>query len=545
MAYTSRCPACSEHVAVPDGLNREREVRCPVCEKEFPLGEVGEPVADAPDFAPELVPVTVVDSEAPMLDIWKDQRELVEEVPVIELGSMLRKPGSKKSVPRRKEEIRDEVPSEPAGFPQRGREEAVGDPPQPEDEVTVSRPADSVEEEPLDATDEHEDRPRASEIESSGEIADENDNLPTEPAEVAAATEVAGEAPPDRDVLIRCPHCEVVSKLTELIFASSGDHVRVDLLAVALGLHSASEASEPSPDALEHGIYDVATTDFVPGGPAAGEEDLPAGNFSFAGRQHDSGSGSAVVGMRRRKSQKSLLKEMLGAGLGAVLAVPIAYYVLNLIGGERFDKVPVPLPFCPHTYDHLPSDWPEWWPNWAKVSAPAPPLVPVSEVEPEEIVAEPAADDPEIQETFRRLDEARLGASPSADPAAADHTPRPEPPQSAAKVLEPPTRDAPAVAVEGDKKPPVKKNRPAPKAPTEKPHAGEGAAKKSTPDKAPAEKPAAEKPPLEKAPADVPLADTSPAETPPVKMEPAAEASPLPADSEAEEKPKGASANDP
>ena len=38
--------------------------------------------------------------------------------------------------------------------------------------------------------------------------------------------------------------------------------------------------------------------------------------------------------------------------LGAFFGLLIGYYCLNLVFGERFDLLPIPLPGIPHTYDN-------------------------------------------------------------------------------------------------------------------------------------------------------------------------------------------------
>ena len=39
MPVVSTCPKCEQQVMIPDGIDREALVRCPLCEAEFPLGE--------------------------------------------------------------------------------------------------------------------------------------------------------------------------------------------------------------------------------------------------------------------------------------------------------------------------------------------------------------------------------------------------------------------------------------------------------------------------------------------------------------------------
>ena len=61
------CPKCAEPVTVPDGLAESAMVRCPVCDAEYPAGEVAELAADTDDandggdLPPKLIPI---DSES-------------------------------------------------------------------------------------------------------------------------------------------------------------------------------------------------------------------------------------------------------------------------------------------------------------------------------------------------------------------------------------------------------------------------------------------------------------------------------------------------
>lgn len=55
-----------------------------------------------------------------------------------------------------------------------------------------------------------------------------------------------------------------------------------------------------------------------------------------------------------KRREKSLARELLGAVIGGFLGLALGYYVLNFFGGERFDKLPIPLPGVPHTYEHWP-----------------------------------------------------------------------------------------------------------------------------------------------------------------------------------------------
>jgi len=54
MGSISNCPNCGDHVSIPEGVDRQAMVRCPLCEAEFPLDRAMTTAAVPP---PELVPV--------------------------------------------------------------------------------------------------------------------------------------------------------------------------------------------------------------------------------------------------------------------------------------------------------------------------------------------------------------------------------------------------------------------------------------------------------------------------------------------------------
>lgn len=70
MAAITSCPKCEKHVAVPDGLSSEAEVRCPLCDEEFqlsatltevpPLVVLSEPAGESES---DNEPISVGDSE--------------------------------------------------------------------------------------------------------------------------------------------------------------------------------------------------------------------------------------------------------------------------------------------------------------------------------------------------------------------------------------------------------------------------------------------------------------------------------------------------
>lgn len=134
------------------------------------------------------------------------------------------------------------------------------------------------------------------------------------------------------DLLVRCPHCLAEAALGELTVAATGEPLDAGILAEAL---AAPADAEPLPHA-SLGLATVASSPAVP--TAAWTRQAPSG--------------------------KSLVGQAIGIVLGGLLAIPLAYYILNAVGGEAFDWLSVPLPGVRHTYRHLP--------NWWHSAAPAP-----------------------------------------------------------------------------------------------------------------------------------------------------------------------------
>lgn len=151
------------------------------------------------------------------------------------------------------------------------------------------------------------------------------------PSEPEAPAEPA--LPARLDLVVRCPHCLAEAALEELTVASTGEPLDATVLA----------------DALKHASH-------------AEEETLQEGPLLLGPQVAAPPTPATAAWTRQAESPKRFLGQLLGILLGGLLAIPIAYYLLNAIGGAAFDLVPVPLPGVTHTYKHLPP----WWPHWAR-----------------------------------------------------------------------------------------------------------------------------------------------------------------------------------
>jgi hypothetical protein len=79
------------------------------------------------------------------------------------------------------------------------------------------------------------------------------------------------------------------------------------------------------------------------GGTPAAEDEAAAKNRPAA---------PAPARRRGRSRRQNPLRELIGAIFGGFLGLAIGYYLLNWIGGPRFDFVHVYLPGVPHTYKY-------------------------------------------------------------------------------------------------------------------------------------------------------------------------------------------------
>ncbi len=309
MPRIATCTTCWQRVTVPEDAEEGQLVRCPLCGAEYPLAEAlagvtePDPRAEAP---PELVPVAtdLDDQTAP-------------EVETEEAADMRQEPtgDAEETVEEAEQPATEEEPDDGASGPETEQEEAKCD-------------------------------------EAGGE-----------------AAEPAGQ---DRSVRVRCPECEAEFPLSRLIVADAetelGPAVATVLSQPILaGIAVPSEAGTGGVPAID--VWAKADAmpqiDLGQGPTTQAPMETDAGAFAFA--RHDAEAADATAGVvgarpRRKKRQKSVMRELASWVLGGLGGLFIAYYVLNWWKGEQFDKLPIPLPGVPHTYRHSP----DWFPNWLR-----------------------------------------------------------------------------------------------------------------------------------------------------------------------------------
>ena len=114
---------------------------------------------------------------------------------------------------------------------------------------------------------------------------------------------------------------------------------------------------------IDLGAGDKASSD-VDTGQAAVDTEAFAGFAEDDSEDSDAPRGSGALRLGRKKKEKNVAKEMVGAVVGGFLGLAIGYYALNYFGGERFDFMEIYLPGVAHTDKHKPS--------WAKGDAQEP-----------------------------------------------------------------------------------------------------------------------------------------------------------------------------
>jgi hypothetical protein len=181
-------------------------------------------------------------------------------------------------------------------------------------------------------------------------------------------------AMPDLNLAQQVSGGEAAVANTEALYAILADPPLSEAVEQAAGQTEALAAEELPPEAA---LVDSVRTDAVEiTSPAASSprEEEPAEGEEFSFFPTGRGTAGAAVGRgdtvlsrqhlgsfrRRPRQQVSGLRALVrsavsGIGLlaSAILGLIIPYYFINLLGGPRFDVIPIPLPGVRHTYKHL------------------------------------------------------------------------------------------------------------------------------------------------------------------------------------------------
>ncbi len=165
------------------------------------------------------------------------------------------------------------------------------------------------------------------------------------------------EALPEDPVEVRCPCCGDSFALQDLLLATTNEPIGSGAASAIFRDGSIREpAGGPTGIKIDLGGPAIDHSDFrlqsVEGRPTPA-----AGAFEFA---PPVGADSAGVDkpesgrIRRSRRERGGLKDLVGAIVGGAAGLLITYYLLNLIGGPRFDILRVYLPGVKHTTVHRP-----------------------------------------------------------------------------------------------------------------------------------------------------------------------------------------------
>lgn len=124
----------------------------------------------------------------------------------------------------------------------------------------------------------------------------------------------------------------------------------------------AQQTADHEPSDAEAAVYDVRPPDgqSVDENADGAEESAIAAvyaeAFDFTPRDRNDDDSAAAVAARLRQEagRHGMFGELVKIILGGIVGMAIAYYLLNFFGGPRFDRLPIYLPGCPHTYHHWP-----------------------------------------------------------------------------------------------------------------------------------------------------------------------------------------------
>ena len=359
MSRIAACTNCRQQVTIPEDVDQGEQVRCPLCQADYPLSEVLAEAAeadDSPERPPELIPVAAVSDENRVPDSSEVEAEVeaqgeaeASEERDVEAGTSANKV--------------EEAPETDSSESFEIDPEAVGS-----DDETDKAPAeieqsDAESQEPAVEREEpaHETQPGAGESEQPARETEQ----PPEDAAVPAC-ETPTPAAEDEIVRVRCPVCEAEHGLDRVIVVSTGAELGP---AVARAVARAVLPGQTAPS--DGPALDVwAKADGVPQIDLGAEAEVQAvtadaGAFDFAREESEAEEESAGVAgarPRRKRKKKSVLRMLVVNVFSGLAGLVIAYYILCWYRGEAGNFLHIPLPGVPHTYKYSPS----WFPGWLK-----------------------------------------------------------------------------------------------------------------------------------------------------------------------------------
>ena len=188
---------------------------------------------------------------------------------------------------------------------------------------------------------------------------EEHSEEPPEEEEVDEATEE--EAAEEPAVQVRCPCCRDTFALEDLLLAETDEPLGPEAACAILADGSVRESSD-SAEVMKFsfgGSTDVEE-DHSGFSLASVEERPPVspGAFEFAaaaGADADQAGSSDAVRSQRRRRERGVMKDIVGAIFGGAAGLLITYYFLNLFFGARFDMFGIYLPGVEHTAVYRPS----------------------------------------------------------------------------------------------------------------------------------------------------------------------------------------------
>lgn len=378
MPRIATCTSCIQQVTLPQGVDQNERVRCPICNAQYELSEVDTDTFEADqsdDLPPELTTLTAaspetVDAEsidigpppdsdapsaidtAPDIDITLDGQGAPDVETAPQVGSLDVDSVDVETAPRGEEKETEEPEASSDG--EEGEEASEAD---SSDGLTIETDDSEGDSE----TDEAEEP-----VEEPAEAGDETE----ESAPEAAATDKIEEEPVLR---VRCPTCEAEHPLSEMVLVDTGEPFGPDVAAAVARALSADQAAPSGEGAAGVPGLDVwAKADSAPQldlgqGVQAGAPTADAGAFRLGGEAASGDSETSVMeGMaRRRERQKGGWRTLVGPIVGGIAGLVIAYYLLNLIRGEAGNFLKIPLPGVSHTYRYSPG----WFPGFLQPSA--------------------------------------------------------------------------------------------------------------------------------------------------------------------------------